>query len=166
MHPTAARFHVSRAAPIPGVGSASTALARAREGPADAPQRSVFNRPRMQRRLTPLSQALSFMLRLCSLGLGCPVELEFALKLRKTPDAKHELHILQASMRATPHAHIHTHARARTRSHPGARPRAVAVGAAHAHSDGKFSEYPYTPPTSLPSPRRLECGHVTGALLC
>jgi len=42
-----------------------------------------------------LPQALAFMLRLCSAGLGCPVELEFALKLRKSAESKHELHILQ-----------------------------------------------------------------------
>jgi len=42
-----------------------------------------------------LPQALSFMLRLCQSGLGCPVEIEFALKLRKSPEAKHELQILQ-----------------------------------------------------------------------
>ena len=30
----------------------------------------------------PLAHALSFLLRLGSIGLGCPVELEFALKLR------------------------------------------------------------------------------------
>jgi len=43
----------------------------------------------------PLSKALSFMLRLGTIGLGCPVEIEFALKLRTTPGARHELHLLQ-----------------------------------------------------------------------
>jgi len=43
----------------------------------------------------PLAKALSLMLRLSSIGLGCPVELEFALKLRRSPEARHELHILQ-----------------------------------------------------------------------
>jgi len=43
----------------------------------------------------PIAKALSFLLRLGSSGLGCPVELEFALKARKSPYAKHELHLLQ-----------------------------------------------------------------------
>lgn len=43
----------------------------------------------------PLTQALSFLLRLGTIGLGCPVELEFALKLRNSPTGKHELHVLQ-----------------------------------------------------------------------
>lgn len=43
----------------------------------------------------PLAQALSFLLRLGTIGLGCPVEVEFALKLRNSPTAKHELHVLQ-----------------------------------------------------------------------
>ena len=40
-------------------------------------------------------QALSFLLRMGEIGLGCPVEIEFALKLRRSPSAKHELHVLQ-----------------------------------------------------------------------
>jgi len=43
----------------------------------------------------PLAKALSFMLRLGSIGLGCPVEIEFALKLRQTGASRHELHLLQ-----------------------------------------------------------------------
>ena len=43
----------------------------------------------------PLPQALSFLLRLGTIGLGCPVEVEFALKLRNSPTTKHELHVLQ-----------------------------------------------------------------------
>ena len=43
----------------------------------------------------PLAKALSFMLRLGTIGLGCPVEIEFALKLRQSAEARHELHLLQ-----------------------------------------------------------------------
>jgi len=43
----------------------------------------------------PLAKALSFLLRLGSSGLGCPVEIEFAFKARKSADKKHELHLLQ-----------------------------------------------------------------------
>ena len=43
----------------------------------------------------PLLHALSFLLRMGAIGLGCPVEIEFALKLRRSPTAKHELHVLQ-----------------------------------------------------------------------
>ena len=43
----------------------------------------------------PLAKALSFMLRLGTIGLGCPVEIEFALKLRQSADTRHELHLLQ-----------------------------------------------------------------------
>jgi len=43
----------------------------------------------------PLAKALSFLLRLGSIGLGCPVEIEFALKLRKSAMDRHELHVLQ-----------------------------------------------------------------------
>lgn len=43
----------------------------------------------------PLAKALSFLLRLGQAGLGCPVELEFALKTRRSPDERHQLHLLQ-----------------------------------------------------------------------
>jgi len=43
----------------------------------------------------PLASALSFLLRLGSAGLGCPVEIEFALKLRQDSASQHELHVLQ-----------------------------------------------------------------------
>jgi len=43
----------------------------------------------------PVAKALSFLLRLGSSGLGCPVELEFAFKARQSAHAKHELHLLQ-----------------------------------------------------------------------
>jgi len=43
----------------------------------------------------PLAKALSFLLRLGTIGLGCPVEIEFALKLRKSAAERHELHLLQ-----------------------------------------------------------------------
>mmetsp|Transcript_10495 Transcript_10495/g.31210 ORF Transcript_10495/g.31210 Transcript_10495/m.31210 type:complete len:365 (-) Transcript_10495:337-1431(-) len=43
----------------------------------------------------PLSPALSFFLQLGSAALACPVEIEFAVNLRKAPDELHELHILQ-----------------------------------------------------------------------
>ena len=43
----------------------------------------------------PLAKALSFLLRLGQAGLGCPVELEFALEARRAPDARHRLHLLQ-----------------------------------------------------------------------
>jgi len=43
----------------------------------------------------PLAKALSFMLRLGTIGLGCPVEIEFALKLRRSNIERHELHLLQ-----------------------------------------------------------------------
>jgi len=43
----------------------------------------------------PLAKAISFLLRLGSIGLGCPVEIEFALKLRKSAEERHQLHILQ-----------------------------------------------------------------------
>ena len=43
----------------------------------------------------PLLHALSFLLRMGAIGLGCPVEIEFALKLRRSPTAKNELHVLQ-----------------------------------------------------------------------
>ncbi|KAL1495700.1 hypothetical protein AB1Y20_016563 [Prymnesium parvum] len=43
----------------------------------------------------PLAKLLSFMLRLGTIGLGCPVEIEFALKLRKSVSERHELHLLQ-----------------------------------------------------------------------
>ena len=36
----------------------------------------------------PLAKALSFLLRLGQAGLGCPVELEFALKTRRSPDER------------------------------------------------------------------------------
>jgi len=43
----------------------------------------------------PLAKSLSFMLRLGQAGLGCPVEIEFALKARKAPGERHQLHLLQ-----------------------------------------------------------------------
>jgi len=43
----------------------------------------------------PLAKALSFLLRLGTAGLGCPVELEFALRARTAPDERHQLHLLQ-----------------------------------------------------------------------
>jgi len=43
----------------------------------------------------PITKALSFLLRLGSAGLGCPVEIEFALQARKSADERHELHLLQ-----------------------------------------------------------------------
>lgn len=43
----------------------------------------------------PLASALAFLLRLGSAGLGCPVEIEFALKLRKDAGSRHQLHVLQ-----------------------------------------------------------------------
>jgi len=43
----------------------------------------------------PLNQALSFFLQLGSTALACPVELEFAVNLRKQPHENHELSILQ-----------------------------------------------------------------------
>ncbi|KAG8458317.1 hypothetical protein KFE25_005164 [Diacronema lutheri] len=45
--------------------------------------------------LLPLSQALSFWLQLGSAALACPVELEFALNLRKNASENHELVMLQ-----------------------------------------------------------------------
>ena len=44
---------------------------------------------------TTQASALSFLLRLGSAGLGCPVEIEFALKLRQDSASQHELHVLQ-----------------------------------------------------------------------
>lgn len=43
----------------------------------------------------PLAKALSFVLRIGQAGLGCPVEVEFALKARKAAGSRHELHLLQ-----------------------------------------------------------------------
>ncbi len=43
----------------------------------------------------PLAKALSFLLRLGSCGLGCPVEIEFALRARQSPSERHQLHLLQ-----------------------------------------------------------------------
>jgi len=43
----------------------------------------------------PLAKALSFLCRIGTAGLGCPVELEFALKLRQRPSERHQLHVLQ-----------------------------------------------------------------------
>jgi len=43
----------------------------------------------------PLASALAFLLRLGSAGLGCPVEIEFALRLRKDAGSRHQLHVLQ-----------------------------------------------------------------------
>ena len=43
----------------------------------------------------PLAKALSFLLRLGAAGLGCPVEIEFALKARTSADERHQLHLLQ-----------------------------------------------------------------------
>ena len=43
----------------------------------------------------PLAKSLSFLLRLGSAGLGCPVEIEFALKARQAPGENHQLHLLQ-----------------------------------------------------------------------
>ena len=43
----------------------------------------------------PIATALSFLLRLGTAGLGSPVELEFALKMRRRPSERHQLHLLQ-----------------------------------------------------------------------
>jgi len=43
----------------------------------------------------PLAQALSFLLRMGSKGLGCPVEIEWALQLRSSSVERHTLHVLQ-----------------------------------------------------------------------
>ena len=49
----------------------------------------------------PLAKALSFLLRLGQAGLGCPVEIEFALKARKDAAERHQLHLLQIRPQAT-----------------------------------------------------------------
>ena len=43
----------------------------------------------------PLVRALSFLLRLGSSSLNCPVEIEFALDLRKSSSDRHKLTVLQ-----------------------------------------------------------------------
>jgi len=43
----------------------------------------------------PLATALAFLLRLGRAGLGCPVEIEFALQARKAATDRHQLHVLQ-----------------------------------------------------------------------
>ena len=51
--------------------------------------------PRILAGEVPLDKALAFLLRLGSVGLGCPVEIEFALQARKSADERHQLHLLQ-----------------------------------------------------------------------
>jgi len=51
--------------------------------------------PRVLAGEVPLAKALSFLLRLGSAGLGCPVELEFAVRARQTAGERHQLHLLQ-----------------------------------------------------------------------
>uniref|UniRef100_A0A6S9V7X9 Pyruvate phosphate dikinase AMP/ATP-binding domain-containing protein n=1 Tax=Chrysotila carterae TaxID=13221 RepID=A0A6S9V7X9_CHRCT len=112
----------------------------------------------------PLPQALSFMLRLCSLGLGCPVELEFALKLRKTPDAKHELHILQVRPQSEVTASHHAKA-LRFKYLPGSDYSAVA--STHALGHGSFeniSDVIYVSPETYASCSREQIAQEISAL--
>ena len=51
--------------------------------------------PQLLNSEVPIAKALSFLLRLGAAGLGCPVEIEFALKARKEAGARHQLHLLQ-----------------------------------------------------------------------
>jgi hypothetical protein len=49
----------------------------------------------------PVAKAVSFLLRLGEAGLGCPVEIEFALKARRSVHERHQLHLLQIRPQAT-----------------------------------------------------------------
>ena len=74
---------------------ASAATGDASAAPA-APEPSVLPLERALSGEVPLTSALSFLLRLGTAGLGCPVEIEFALKLRDgVSQPQHELHVLQ-----------------------------------------------------------------------
>lgn len=76
-----------------GYGGAAGAPADADATPPPAPTAIALERALSGE--APLTSALSFLLRLGSAGLGCPVEIEFALRLRGDAESQHELHVLQ-----------------------------------------------------------------------
>jgi len=80
----------------------------------------------------PLAKALSFLLRLGATGLGCPVEIEFALQARKRHGERHRLHLLQIR----PQAQFVTRASDRFEFLPSADYAAVASRRALGH--GRF----------------------------
>lgn len=92
----------------------------------------------------PLASALSFLLRLGSSGLGCPVEIEFALKLRQDSKSQHELHVLQLR----PQAGLGTSSAA-TRFRYLPTKQYASVTSKHALGHGRFEEISdvvYVPP--------------------
>ena len=90
--------------------------------------------------LNPQASALSFLLRLGSAGLGCPVEIEFALKLRQDSASQHELHVLQLR----PQAGLGTSSAA-TRFRYLPTKQYASVTSKHALGHGRFEEASYTP---------------------
>ena len=111
----------------------------------------------------PLAKALSFLLRLGAAGLGCPVEIEFALKARASADEKHQLHLLQIrpqakySRRTTP--------RAASRYLPSAEYAAVASSRALGH--GRFDgirDVVYVSPERFDRARTAEIASEISAL--
>jgi len=69
----------------------------------ESPELQTVALPQLLSGEVPMAKALSFLLRLGSMGLGCPVEIEFALKARKTSDERHQLHLLQIRPQAQMH---------------------------------------------------------------
>jgi len=80
----------------------------------------------------PLAKALAFLLRVGTAGVGVPVEIEFALRLRQAAHDKHELHLLQIR----PQAQVTAKAADRFQFLPSAEYAAVASARALGH--GRF----------------------------
>jgi hypothetical protein len=115
--------------------------------------------------LLPLSAALSFWLQLGSAALACPVELEFAINLRKAPHEAHELVMLQIRPMPQLISDLKSTKALRFNYLPSAQHAAVTSKAALGH--GRFvgiTDVVYVPPEAFSASSAAAIADEIGAL--